>query len=148
MRSLPCMVMAVVLAAAAASAQEYDSNMLGTYSSIAIDPATGEIDMGVQSTAFGSGNRAVSIKGGLAVVAHQASANPMYASIGFELLETGLTPQDALDFMLLALCRPSEAGGVGSGWRSDPSHPAPPGIAGRRARMGPSRARPRGEATD
>lgn len=102
MRSLTWMVMAVVLAAPAATAQEYDPNMLGTYSIIAIDPATGEIGMGVQSKAFGAGNRAVSIKGGLAVVAHQASANPMYASIGFELLQTGMTPQDALDFMLRA----------------------------------------------
>jgi uncharacterized Ntn-hydrolase superfamily protein len=85
-----------------ASAQEYDPNMLGTFSIIARDPGTGEMGMGVQSKAFGAGNRAVAVKGGVAAIAHQASANPMYATIGFELLAAGMTPQDALDFMLRA----------------------------------------------
>jgi uncharacterized Ntn-hydrolase superfamily protein len=42
----------------------------------------------------------MTIKGGVAVIAHQASANPMYGAIGLELLATGMTPQQALDFML------------------------------------------------
>ena len=97
------MVIALGLTAAEpAAGQEYDPDMLGTYSIIARDPATGEIGMGVQSKAFGAGNRAVAVKGGVAAIAHQASANPMYATIGFELLAAGMTPQDALDFMLRA----------------------------------------------
>lgn len=91
-----------LVAPGAASAQEYDPDMLGTYSIIARDAATGEIGMGVQSKAFGAGNRAVAVKGGVAAIAHQASANPMYATVGFELLAAGMTPQDALDFMLRA----------------------------------------------
>jgi uncharacterized Ntn-hydrolase superfamily protein len=86
----------------AAAAQEYDADMLGTYSIIARDPATGELGMGVQSKAFAAGNRATAVRGGVAAIAHQASANPMYATVGFELLAAGMTPQDALDFMLRA----------------------------------------------
>ena len=86
----------------AALAQEYDPDMLGTFSIIARDRATGELGMAVQSKAFGAGNRATTIKGGVAVVAHQASANPMYGALGLELLQAGMTPKDALEFMLRA----------------------------------------------
>jgi uncharacterized Ntn-hydrolase superfamily protein len=83
-------------------AQDYDPNWLGTFSIIARDPATGELGEGVQSKAFAPGNRAVHIKGGVGVIAHQASANPMYGELGLKLLESGMTPQQALDFMLRA----------------------------------------------
>jgi len=82
--------------------QELDPDLLGTYSIIARDPATGELGLGVQSKAFAAGNRVVDAKGGLAIVAHQAVSNPMYGVMGLELLETGMTPQDALDFMVRA----------------------------------------------
>ena len=42
----------------------------------------------------------MTIKGGVAVIAHQASANPMYGTIGLELLGAGMTPQQALDMMV------------------------------------------------
>jgi len=83
-----------------AIAQDYDPNYLGTFSIIARDPKTGELGNGVQSKAFAPGNRAVSIKGGVGVIAHQSSANPMYGQLGIQLLERGLTPQQALDLML------------------------------------------------
>lgn len=101
-RKLTAAVLVALVVPAAAAAQEYDPNMLGTFSIIARDPATGEIGMGVQSKAFAAGNRAVAVKGGVGAIAHQASANPMYATIGFELLAAGMTPKDALDFMLRA----------------------------------------------
>lgn len=91
---------AVALGAAPVFAQDYDPDVMGTYSIIARDPATNELGMAVQSKAFAAGNRAMTIKGGLAVIAHQASANPMYGVVGLELLAAGLTPQQALDFML------------------------------------------------
>jgi uncharacterized Ntn-hydrolase superfamily protein len=81
-------------------AQDFEPDATGTYSIIARDPATGELGMGVQSKAFAAGNRAMTIKGGVAVIAHQAAANPMYGGIGLELLGRGMTPQQALDFML------------------------------------------------
>jgi uncharacterized Ntn-hydrolase superfamily protein len=42
----------------------------------------------------------VSAKGGLAVIAHQATSNPMYGQLGLDLLARGMTPQQALDFMV------------------------------------------------
>jgi len=83
-----------------ALAQNYDPDYLATFSIIARDPAAGELGFAVQSKAFAAGNRAVHIKAGVGVIAHQASANPMYGEIGFELLRAGHTPQQALDMML------------------------------------------------
>ncbi len=86
----------------AAFAQDYDPSYLSTFSIIARDPRTGELGEGVQSKAFAPGNRTTHIKGGVGVIAHQASANPMYGELGLKLLESGMTPQQALDFMLRA----------------------------------------------
>ncbi len=97
-----CVVLGFLLRATAAFAQDYDPNYLSTFSIIARDPRTGELGEGVQSKAFAPGNRAVHIKGGVGVIAHQASANPMYGELGLKLLESGMTPQQALDFMLRA----------------------------------------------
>lgn len=82
------------------AAQEYDPDYLATYSIIARDADTGELGMGVQSKAFAAGNRAMHAKGGVAVIAHQASANPMYGAIGIDLIERGYSPQEALDMMV------------------------------------------------
>jgi len=96
----------LVLAPAGALAQvdpttpDYDPDYLATFSIIARDPATGELGVGVQSKAFGAGNRAMHAKGGVAVIAHQASANPMYGEMGIHLLERGYTPEEALDMMV------------------------------------------------
>ena len=77
-----------------------DPNYLGTYSIIGRDPATGELGMGVQSKAFGAGNRAMHAKGGLVIIAHQAAANPMYGAIGIQLLQAGYSPEEALEMMV------------------------------------------------
>lgn len=89
-----------VLSATVPAAQEFDPDAMSTFSIVARDPAAGELGMGVQSKAFAAGNRAMTIKGGVAVIAHQAAANPMYGAIGLELLATGMTPERALEFML------------------------------------------------
>jgi uncharacterized Ntn-hydrolase superfamily protein len=100
-RLLVCALTVVGMSIAGpAVAQDYDPGYLATFSIITRDPATGEFGFAVQSKAFAAGNRAVAIRGGLGVIAHQASANPMYGAIGFELLERGFTPQQALDMML------------------------------------------------
>lgn len=87
-------------AAEAQVAREYDPDYLGTFSIIGRDPDTGELGMGVQSKAFGAGNRAMAAKGGVVIIAHQAAANPMYGGIGIELLQAGYSPQEALDMMV------------------------------------------------
>ncbi|MBI4538394.1 MAG: DUF1028 domain-containing protein [Gemmatimonadetes bacterium] len=83
-----------------AAAQDYDPDLLGTFSIIARDAATGELGVGVQSKAFAAGTRAMTAKGGVAVIAHQAASNRMYGAIGLELLQAGYTPQEALDMMV------------------------------------------------
>jgi uncharacterized Ntn-hydrolase superfamily protein len=72
----------------------------GTFSIIARDSSTGELGMAVQSKTLAVGSRTITIKGGLAVVAHQSASNPMYGVIGLELLAAGMSPQQALDQML------------------------------------------------
>lgn len=86
-----------VLCAAGAAAQDWDPDYTGTFSIIALDPETGELGMAVQSKAFAVGNRTVTGKGGLVVLAHQASSNPMYGALAVQLVQAGMSPQDALD---------------------------------------------------
>ena len=72
----------------------------GTFSIIGRDPTTGELGIGVHSKTVAVGSRTRGGKGGVAIFAHQAASNPMYSMIGIELLEAGMSPQQALDMML------------------------------------------------
>jgi len=91
---------AIVIALLVPSTVHPQSNAEGTFSLVARDPITGELGMAVQSKAFATGSRTITIKGGVAVIAHQADSNPMYGAIGLELLAAGMSPQQALDQML------------------------------------------------
>src|SRR3972149_424328 len=79
LRGMLVLAAAVALSPVTAAAQDYDPNLLGTFSIIARDPATGELGMGVQSKAFAAGNRVAGAKGGVGVIAHQAVSNPLYS---------------------------------------------------------------------
>jgi uncharacterized Ntn-hydrolase superfamily protein len=94
------LVILICGAARLATAQIYAIGEEGTFSIIARDPVTNELGMAVQSHTIASGARSPGGKGGVAVVAHQAAADPMYEKIGIQLLEAGMTPQQALDMML------------------------------------------------
>ena len=87
----------VLAAVVSTGAQDFDPDYTGTYSIIGLDPATGELGMAVQSKAFAVGNRTVTGKGGLVVLAHQAQSNPMYGALGVQLVQAGMSPKDALD---------------------------------------------------
>lgn len=93
---------AVAFVAAQAYAQVYTPDEEGTFSIIGRDPATGELGVAVQSHTIASGARVRGGKGGVAVFAHQAGSDPMYSDIGIKLIEQGMTPQQALDYMLKA----------------------------------------------
>ena len=80
--------------------QVYAPGEEGTFSIIGRDPSTGELGIGVQSRTISVGSRTRSAKGGVAVIAHQASSNPYYGEMGIELIEKGMTPEQALDFLL------------------------------------------------
>jgi uncharacterized Ntn-hydrolase superfamily protein len=77
-----------------------------TFSIIAVDKETGQLGLGVQSKALSIGNRVVTGKGGVAIVAHQSSSNPMYGVMVIDAIERGMTPQQALDFTLRADAQP------------------------------------------
>jgi uncharacterized Ntn-hydrolase superfamily protein len=90
----------LLLLAPVGEAQHYAPGEEGTFSIIGRDPATGELGIAVQSKTIAVGARTRGGKGGVAIFAHQASSNPMYSALGVELLEAGMTPQQALDMML------------------------------------------------
>jgi uncharacterized Ntn-hydrolase superfamily protein len=90
----------ILLLAPAIPAQQYEPGDEGTFSIIGRDPTTGQLGMAVHSKTIAVGSRTRGGKGGLAVFAHQSASNPMYSTIGIELLEAGFTPQQALDMML------------------------------------------------
>src|SRR5215831_5822101 len=90
----------VLLLSQIAFAQQYAVGEEGTFSIIGRDPATGELGMAVQSKTIAVGSRTRGGKGGLAIFAHQAASSPMYSTVGIELLEIGMTPQQALDMMV------------------------------------------------
>lgn len=90
----------ILLTAGVTLAQQYDPGEEGTFSIIGRDPNTGQLGMAVHSKTIAVGSRTRGGKGGVAVIAHQSASNPMYSTIGVELLQAGMTPQQALDMML------------------------------------------------
>jgi uncharacterized Ntn-hydrolase superfamily protein len=90
----------ILLSSEVAGAQIYQFGEEGTFSIIGRDPDTGELGMAVQSKTIAVGSRTRGGKGGVAIIAHQAGSDPMYSAIGIELLEAGMSPQQALDMML------------------------------------------------
>ena len=91
-----------LIAGVAPAAAQPSPDATGTFSIIARDPQTGELGLAVQSKAFAVGSRVITIKGGVAVVAHQAASNPMYGVIVLDMLAAGMTPQQALDVAVRA----------------------------------------------
>jgi uncharacterized Ntn-hydrolase superfamily protein len=90
----------LLLLAPALPAQQYEPGEEGTFSIIGRDPNTGQLGIAVHSKTIAVGARTRGGKGGVAVFAHQSASNPMYSTLGVELLEAGMTPQQALDMML------------------------------------------------
>ena len=70
-----------------------------TFSIIAVEKDTGLLGLGVQSKALSIGNRVVTGKGGVAIVAHQSSSNPLYGKLVIDGIERGMTQQQALEFV-------------------------------------------------
>lgn len=100
MRHVVLSVFAAILLTAECTAEDHDPDATGTFSIVAHDAATGELGMGVQSKSLGVGSRTITVVGGLAAIAHQATSNPMYGALGVDLLRAGLPPQQALDIVV------------------------------------------------
>jgi uncharacterized Ntn-hydrolase superfamily protein len=80
----------------------YDPSIEETFSIIGRDVSSGLLGVAVQSRALAVGARVRGGKGGIAVFAHQAGSNPMYSEMGVQLLQQGMTPEQALEVMLRA----------------------------------------------
>src|SRR5580658_403649 len=93
------LMLVLFVVALPAQAQIYAPGEEGTFSIIGRDPATGELGIAVQSKTIAVGSRVRGGKGGVAIFAHQSGSDPMYSEVGIQLLEAGMTPQQALDFM-------------------------------------------------
>jgi len=100
--TLTSIAVAATLVAGApdASAQRYEPGEEGTFSIIGRDPATGQLGVAVHSKTIAVGARTRGGKGGVAVFAHQSASNPMYSTLGIELLEAGFSPEEALATLL------------------------------------------------
>lgn len=68
----------------------------GTFSIVAVDPATGEIGIAVQSRIVAVGGIVPFAKAGVGAVATQAYANVRYGPVGLALLAEGLPPDECL----------------------------------------------------
>lgn len=97
------LVFAVMLASVGmstiGSAANIDDN-IATFSIVAHDSATGELGVAVASRFFTVGNVVPWAKAGVGAVATQAYANTSFGWRGLELLEKGLTPQEARDVLI------------------------------------------------
>ncbi len=67
-----------------------------TYSIVARDPETGEMGVATQSQAFAVGSSVPFALPGHGVIATQSMAEPMYGSVGLDLLRGGFTAQEVL----------------------------------------------------
>jgi len=67
-----------------------------TYSIVARDADTGEMGVATQSQAFAVGNSVPFALPGHGVIATQSMAEPMYGSVGLDLLQGGFTAQEVL----------------------------------------------------
>ena len=68
-----------------------------TFSIVAYDPATGDLGVAVASKFPAVGAMVPYARAGVGAVATQAAANLRFGSEGLKLLESGLTPQQALE---------------------------------------------------
>ena len=72
----------------------------GTYSIVALDPATGELGAAVQSHWFSVGSIVSWAESGVGAVATQSFVDPSYGKLGLDLMRTGKTAPDALKSLL------------------------------------------------
>ena len=75
-------------------------NNIATFSIVARDPATGELGVAVASRFFAVGSVVPWAKAGVGAVATQSYANTTFGWRGLELMESGLTPDEAMTALI------------------------------------------------
>jgi uncharacterized Ntn-hydrolase superfamily protein len=94
--------LATVLGAIPAAAQRVPRQPAHTYSIVAVDSATGDIGVAVQSHWFSVGSGVVWAEPGIGAVATQSFIDPSYGPRGLYLMRTGTPAPDALAALLRA----------------------------------------------
>jgi uncharacterized Ntn-hydrolase superfamily protein len=94
--------LATALGAIPAAAQRVPRQPAHTYSIVAVDSATGDIGVAVQSHWFSVGSGVVWAEPGIGAVATQSFIDPSYGPRGLYLMRTGTPAPDALAALLRA----------------------------------------------
>ena len=79
-----------------------DQPLAHTYSIVAIDPATGDMGVAVQSHWFATGTLVIWGEAGVGVVATQSFVNPAFGPEGLALMKAGKDPKSVLQQLLAA----------------------------------------------
>ena len=96
-------VVQLLAAFASLSASEPNTpRIVGTYSIVAFDPATGDLGVAVQSKFFGVGSVVPWAKAGVGAIATQSAANTTYGPKGLELLAQDKAPRDVMEILTKA----------------------------------------------
>lgn len=85
-----------VALALAASVTAAELPVVGTYSIVAFDPATGDLGVAVQSKFFGVGSVVPWARARVGAIATQSYANTTYGPRGLELLAAGKSPAEVV----------------------------------------------------
>lgn len=79
--------------------QKHSKELVATFSIVGYDPETEELGVAVQSKFLGVGSVVPWAKAGVGAVATQSLANPSYGPYGIVLMDQGMPPQEAIDFL-------------------------------------------------
>ncbi len=91
---------ALALATVSAAELTRDQQDIATFSIVAHDSITGELGVAVASRFFAVGSVVPWAEAGVGAVATQSFANTTFGSRGLELLDKGLTPDEAMEVLL------------------------------------------------
>ncbi len=101
MPSSLCLLLSLLLGAGL-PLQAADPPTVGTFSILAVDPASGEIGVAVQSRVPAVGSLVPYARAGIGAVATQAAANVRYGPLGLAGLASGWTPEECLQRLTAA----------------------------------------------
>lgn len=88
---------ALLLLPICGAANDPAAPLVGTFSIVALDPATGEIGVAVQSRIVAVGGIVPYARAGVGAVATQAYANVAYGPIALEAMSQGLSPRECIE---------------------------------------------------
>ncbi|HDL19451.1 MAG TPA: DUF1028 domain-containing protein [Bacteroidetes bacterium] len=100
MKKYILLILTIILAVAALSAQQRPLRPAHTFSIVARDSVTGELGVAVQSHWFSVGSSVTWAEAGVGAVATQSFIEPSYGPLGLALMKAGKTAEEALSALL------------------------------------------------